>query len=194
MTGPADIALEIALAGEPREGTASDVDLTERRAIFSRLVREHAAVLYGLAYRLAPSPDPTEAEDLVQEALLRAWRAFGGFRREADLRTWLYRILVNVSHDRRRSLARLFRRRPAPRPPPPDPAERMEGREVVERVLDAGTHLSRRQRECLLLRVRGNLSYREIAEVLRIREGVVKLHLVHARRKLLDRFGEEVDG
>ena len=62
----------------------------------------------------------------------------------------------------------------------------------MDRVQRAMDRLPLRQRECLLLRTRATLSYRDIAELLGITEGVVKGHLVQARRTLLDRFGTEV--
>jgi RNA polymerase sigma factor (sigma-70 family) len=190
MTGPADIALEIALATARREGVSSEVRSRSERARFVRHVREHVDLLYGLARRLGPLPD--DAEDLVQESLLKAWRGYGRLRRQRDARAWLCRILLNVVHDRRRRHARLLRRRGPRGGEEPDPASHLVDRDVVERVLAGVQDLPLRQRECLLLRARAGLSYREIGDLLGIQEGVVKTHLVRGRRALLRRFGEEV--
>ncbi len=189
MTAPSEIALELALGRTSREGCSADVRYREQRVAFQRLVREHLVVLHGLARRLGPTP--ADAEDLVQETLLRAWRALGRFRSDADPKTWLYRILVNASRDRWRRRAKAMRRAHPPRPAP-DPEGTTIERDAVARVLAAVDTLPRRQRECLLLRVRAGLTHREIATLLGIRAGVVKLHLVHARKKLHRHFGEEV--
>ena len=163
----------------------------EERAEFERLVTCHSASIYRLALRLTESP--ADAEDLVQETFLRAWRGIRRFRGESRYRTWLVRILLNAAANRRRALGRA-----APPEPPPgpngDPAEATVRRELLRRVLDAVQALPRRQRETILLRARGGLSLDEIAEVLGIGKGVVKVHLHRARRKLLRRFGPEIGG
>ena len=68
-----------------------DADL-ERR--FSRLVAEHRDRAVGLAWRLLGG-DSAAAEDVAQEAFLRAYRSLRTFREEAVLSTWFYRILIN---------------------------------------------------------------------------------------------------
>ena len=163
----------------------------ERRVAFARLVREHAAQLHGVAIRLVSRP--ADAEDAVQETFLHAWRSLGRFRGEAAPRTWLFRILLNACNDRRRRSLLRRRERPAERSLPVDPARRTARRELVDRVFDAVDELPRRQRECLLLRVRAGLGYAEIASLLEIGVGSVKSHLVQGRRALVHRFGTELD-
>ncbi len=186
MERPVEIAVPMASPPPPRTLAAGS---DEDRRVFARLVREHAGVLPALARRLAG--DAAEAEDLVQETYLRAWRGLPRFRAEARFRTWLCRILLNVARDH-------HRRRPpvpgagAPAREGPDPAEGLARRDLLRRVLSAVDALPPRQREALLLRVQGGLSYREIAKVLGIRRGVVREHLVRARKKLLARFAKEV--
>jgi RNA polymerase sigma-70 factor, ECF subfamily len=67
-------------------------------AAFNRLVEERHADIYALLYRL--TEDAEEARDLTQETFLQAFRHLAGFRGEADLRTWLYRIAVNQARNR----------------------------------------------------------------------------------------------
>jgi len=69
-------------------------------AAFDALVAEHAPALYRFARHLVRDPD--EAEDLVQETFLRAYRARGRFRGDAPVRVWLRRILHNLAVDRAR--------------------------------------------------------------------------------------------
>jgi RNA polymerase sigma-70 factor (ECF subfamily) len=67
-------------------------------AAFEALVRLHAELAYNLALRALG--DPAEAEDVAQEAFVRAWRAMPRFREEARFGTWLYRIVTNLCYDR----------------------------------------------------------------------------------------------
>lgn len=188
MTTSAKLAIQAALAEASIRGTASDVHADERRQAFERLVTEHAGRIHGLARRLGPAG---EAEDLVQETFVRAWRGIHRFRREAELGTWIYRILLNACRDRFRRRARQLASAPE-RTPPSDPAVAAQRRELVDRVFLAVGQLPPRQREALLLRTKAGLSYAEIASVMGVRTGSVKSHLVAARRTLVARFGSEL--
>ena len=64
---------------------------------FQRLCREELSYLRGGVYRIVGNAADTD--DVIQEALLRAYRRVGTFRREADLRSWVYRIAVNCAFD-----------------------------------------------------------------------------------------------
>ncbi|MGC1550866.1 MAG: sigma-70 family RNA polymerase sigma factor [Rhodanobacter sp.] len=67
----------------------------DRRA-FQRLYKLHVDRVYGAVYRLA-GYDHARAEDLTQEAFVRAWQKLGSFRHESAFGTWLYRLAVNVA-------------------------------------------------------------------------------------------------
>ena len=64
------------------------------RARFSELTMEHMPALYSAALRM--TRNPSDAEDLVQETFLKAYRAFAGFQEGTNLRAWLYKILTNT--------------------------------------------------------------------------------------------------
>lgn len=68
-------------------------------AAFEELVRRHADRLYAVVRRLVDSAH--DADDVTQEAFLRAWRGIGRFKGDAAFSTWLYRIGVNEAHRRR---------------------------------------------------------------------------------------------
>ncbi len=113
-----------------------------------------------------------DAEDAVQETLLRAWRASGRFQGRAALRTWLYRIATNVCLD---ALGHAERRPVPVEEPPrpvdpcgePDPFDRALARDRLRlAIVAATTNLPPRQRAVLLLR--DVLSWRasEVAELL----------------------------
>lgn len=85
---------------------SADLDLAGRiRAgdggAFEELYRQHAARLYNLAYRMAGGA--TEAEDLLQDIFLLAYRKMGSFRGDSSLGTWLYRLAMNHCLDALRS-------------------------------------------------------------------------------------------
>lgn len=186
MNDSAEIAVSMSHGGMLEREGASRPDL---RTEFAAVAREHGPGIFGLALRFTSRRE--DAEDLLQETFLKAWKGLGRFRGKSEVRTWLIRILVNAARDR-------FRRRPPPRvlqeapSSRTDPAEGLSRKELLGRVMTVIQGLPRRQREALLLRARGGLPYREIAEVMGIRVGAVKAHLVQARRKLVRICGREV--
>jgi RNA polymerase sigma-70 factor, ECF subfamily len=131
----------------------------------------HRAELRAYCRRMLGSS--SDAEDAVQETLLRAWRASGRFEGRSPVRSWLYRIATNVCLD---ALAHTARRpvpveevTPAvdPSSPPEDPSERALAREDLRLAIVAATgNLPPRQRAVLMLR--DVLSWRasEVAELL----------------------------
>ena len=76
---------------------------SDDESAFEALYRTHAKRIYSLAYRFAGNA--AEAEELLQEIFLQAYRKLGGFRREAALGTWLHRLAVNRCLDHVRSRA-----------------------------------------------------------------------------------------
>jgi RNA polymerase sigma-70 factor, ECF subfamily len=157
---------------------------------FEELVERTHRRVYTLAYRLVG--DRHEAEDVAQEAYLRAYRALRGFRGEARFETWLYRITANtaMNHLRRRGrfgdlLAedddRVARIEEPGRATPDDVVERDE----IERAL--GT-LPTGQRAVVLLKDVYGFSCSEIGDELGISEGAVKVRLHRARRRLKEEF------
>jgi RNA polymerase sigma-70 factor, ECF subfamily len=94
---------------EVPEGAPRPIDRPIDRTDFAAIVHRHDDRLRGLAYKLLAG-DRHRMDDALQEAYLRAYRALPGFRVEADLGTWLYRIVYNACIDE----LRRDRRRPRP--------------------------------------------------------------------------------
>ncbi len=154
---------------------------------FRELAATYRGELQLHCYRIVGSLQ--DAEDLVQETLLAAWRGLDGFEERASMRTWLYRIATNRSLN----LLRDRGRRPPPAPPPsPAPTRESEplwldpypyeAREAVGLAfLTALQRLPPRQRAVLVLR--DVLSFRasEVAEMLEISESAVASALHRAR-------------
>ncbi len=149
---------------------------------FGELVRRHQAFVYGAALRVVRNP--TRAEDIAQEAFLRAFRALDQFRGEADVRGWLYRIARNVA------LNSVTRSREVPRAeidtPPTDrnPESEYLRRHSIDLVREAITELPRAMREPLILREYEDLSYEDIADRLDIPLNTVRTRIFRAKRAL----------
>jgi len=129
--------------------------------------------------------DDDEAEDVVQEVLLRLHTHGVRFDGRAAYATWLHRVLVNSSLNALRARARRARLE-SPLPVPSDPEEVAARREARERVEAALPRLSEQHRQVVTLRDLRGCEYAEIALLLRIPEGTVKSALSRGRARLLD--------
>jgi RNA polymerase sigma-70 factor (ECF subfamily) len=166
------------------------VGLAERlvdRERFDQLVRESLPKVQRLAIRLCG--DLSRAQDVSQEALLRAARGWRGFREEASFATWMYRLTVNAWRDE-------MRRREQPgglEGEPTDekgsgPAAGAAAKELGEIVAARVSELPPRQREVLILVAYEGHSMAEAAEVLEISEQNVRTTLHLAREKLKEKL------
>ncbi len=152
----------------------------------------YAELVYRWAARLAgPSLDP---DDLVHEVFLVVHQQLAGFRGQAKLTTWLYRITANVVLDRRRHERRRWWRHrragdeAARAPAGPTPLEQLEQRrdgELVYRVLDA---MNEKYRTVLVLFELEGHSGEEIAELLGARVDTVWVWLSRARTQFRERL------
>lgn len=162
----------------------------EREARFAAFVESHRARAVGLAWRLVGG-DAGAAEDVVQDAFVRAWRALPRFRGDARLETWFYRILVRRAADHRRWSA--VRERWASSADPETVASRPAASGdpgLQRRIAVALGTLTRRQRECFVLVHLEGFTITETAELLRKPTGTVKSHLHRALTKLRDHLAD----
>ncbi|MGJ5751453.1 RNA polymerase subunit sigma-70 [Streptomyces puniciscabiei] len=190
----------------PGPGSAvsvTDSPVTEfDETAFAVLTEAHRREIRAHCYRMTGSYD--DAEDLVQETFLRAWRARDGYQRRAGARTWLYRIATNACLDfQRRTARRPQHYEPLPgmdhgpgepparitwlQPCPDDelPDSAAEARETVELVLLAALqHLPARQRAALVLRDLLGLTAAETARALETSVASVNSALQRARPAL----------
>lgn len=154
------------------------------RTAFGLLVRRHQRRIHGLGMRLLRSGD--DADDLVQETFVRAWRALDRFDPERPLIPWLLRIATNRAMSlleirRRRPMEELTETVPDPGPSPHDDAERRRLHAAVRHEVE---RLPEDQRVILILRAAEDLSYREIADVLDVPIGTVMSRLARARETM----------
>lgn len=161
---------------------------------FEAVVRTHGRYVYNLA--LHTLQDPREAEDAAQEAFVRAWRSIGAFRAEAGVRTWLYRITVNVCYDRlprlRHDLAGMdVDDASAAWSDDGHSLDEAVGRtQLAAAVRAAVAELPSGYRLLLTLRHFDDLSYDEIAGVTGMPIGTVKTGIHRARGQLRTRLAD----
>jgi RNA polymerase sigma-70 factor, ECF subfamily len=152
---------------------------------FATLFRRHRDRLWAVALRTCGNPD--DAADALQDALVSAFRRAGSYRGEAQVTTWLHRIVVNACLDRiRRNRVRSVE--PLPEEPGtapvPDPAEVAVAREERGRLLAALAALPVEQRAALVLVDMEGYSVEEAARVLDCAVGTVKSRCFRGRARL----------
>lgn len=161
----------------------------------------NAELVFNLALRL--TGNRSDAEDLAQDALLRAVKALKNFRGDSQVSTWVYRITVNTWKNRVRSEKRrafwktvtlgffgkdedgedAFRDIKADEPPLDQDLEKAEKSAQVQRAL---LELAEDDRVIVVLREIEERSYEEIGAMLELPQGTVKSRLFRARAKLKD--------
>jgi RNA polymerase sigma-70 factor (ECF subfamily) len=168
------------------------------RAAFAQLVRRHQRALFNFALRL--TRDPSAAEEVVQDAFLRAVRSAGEFEHASRFATWLYTIARNlcIDHSRKRVL------RNHPSLDGPGTTSGGEGPTLADRTADPGSNVERaataaeirvrvvaavdalpdEQREVFLLREVSDLPFKEIALVVGVPENTVKSRMRYALERL----------
>lgn len=169
---------------------------------FDQLVTRYSGDIYGLLYRI--TRDPEEARDLTQETFLRAYRSISGFRGDASVKTWLYRIAINQSRNRFRWWKRRKKDKtvsldspiggsdrnysdtiPSAAPNPEDEALRREqGLRLQKAIAELPGHF----REAIVLCDVQGFAYEEIASILEINIGTVKSRISRGRRELREKL------
>jgi len=190
------------LENSPRAATTREQQLIAsvqqgKRELFYELVRPYERRIYAAA--LAILRNEADAEDVCQEAMLKAFAHIQQFRSEARFSTWLIQITVNEALMRRRRDRTVVMEGLAERPDeegnytPRDfadwreiPSEALERKEVRQRLAEALTTLDRKYREVFVMRDMEHLNIQETAEALGISAASVKTRLLRARLMLRD--------
>lgn len=172
---------------------------------YEELIQRFQTPVYNLAYRLLN--DQGDANDVLQEVFLKVFRNVNHFRGESALRTWIYRIAVNESHNRRRWLFRhrrgetglddTFEDNEARERPLMDGGEtpfdftmNREAQLLLEEGLSAVNPI---YRDVLVLREIEEVSYEEIADILQVSIGTVKSRIVRGREALKKYLATRLD-
>jgi RNA polymerase sigma-70 factor (ECF subfamily) len=173
-------------------------DSTRQQAEFEELLSPILSMAYGTAVRL--TRDRTEAEDLVQDAALLAYRAFGSFQRGTNFKAWFFRILTNAFYSRHRKekhekanlssddVAALYLYSKAAEVGlhgrENDPASAIMDKLDTDQVTEALESLPTEYRVVATLYFIEDFSYQQIAEVLECPVGTVRSRLHRGRRIL----------
>ena len=161
---------------------------------FELLFERHRLLVYRFAYQMTNSRD--DAEDVVQEAFVRAYQNLHRYRDEAKFTTWILRIVTNLCTDRARSGNRrtALEQQEATRGldwmtigTTVDPVENLEGDRRIDALKRALSALPPHHRSVIVLRDLEGREYPEIAQVLNCTVGGAKLRVLRARRALRDR-------
>jgi len=163
------------------------------RDAFREVVERHSQTLFRLAYRMTGNEQ--DAEDVVQETFLRAYRQLNKFEARSSFSTWLYRIAVNCSLDQSRKRRQQDERQATTHPKMPDPllalpstdpsTERLvlsaEVRKKVEATLN---ELTEKEKAAFVLRHYEGMSIEEVARAMGLRANAAKNNIFRAVQKL----------
>ncbi len=154
--------------------------MSQRQEEFERSALPHLRSLLRFARRLSRSKP--EAEDLVQETYLQAWRHFDRFENGTNARAWLFRILLNAQLQRTRKVK-------------PGPVAIRTDDSLVQRLelLQALDRLPEHHRTVLLLAVVEGFTSREIANILSIPAGTVMSRLSRARQTMREILSQKCE-
>lgn len=183
--------LPLPVAGQTGDLTESVLVMLARdgdETAFEELVRRHQHQEFAVAVRMISQYQ--DAEDVVQDAFLHAWRSLPAFRGEACFGTWLTRIVLNQCHSRNRRPRLVSLPSEEPISPAPDIEQVALVRREHEMVQQALLELPYDQRAALVLHVFAGYTYREVARVMSITENTAKVRVHRARKTLTDRLRE----
>jgi RNA polymerase sigma-70 factor (ECF subfamily) len=167
---------------------------------FECLVERHQRMMINVAFRMTGVYE--DACDIVQDAFIAAWRKLGDFRGDAKFSTWLTTIVINLARNRLQQIQQSNKRQAyslnAPLPGSHDEQmpdlpsgersvlEQLEEAELRQALKGCVESLTPEFREVLVLRDMQEMSYDEVAEALKLREGTVKSRLFRARDAVRD--------
>jgi RNA polymerase sigma-70 factor (ECF subfamily) len=169
---------------------------TDDQNAFKHLFDRYKHLVYNICYRMSGNRE--EAEDNTQDVFIKIFHAIGKFRNEAKLSSWIYRIAVNTCLKRARrkklenwiSLEFLFQDAGIFQPQayeetPDQEVEILEKEEIVQQAIQ---RLPERQKTALILHRYENLSYQEIAEIMKISISAVESLLHRAKENLIKKL------
>ena len=190
---------------------ANETELIKRvcdgeQEAFYELVRPYERMIYGTAISVVKNP--ADAQEVAQEAVLKAFSHLSGFRAESKFSTWLIQITYNEAKMKlRKARPHLYESIDDQQQSEegdfwprdfadwrPIPSELLEENEIRQAVQDAINSLSPSYREVLVLRDVQHLSIKETTTILGISEASVKTRLHRARLLLRDRLAPGIDG
>lgn len=156
--------------------------LEGRVEAFEYLVRKYQRAIYFLVLRLVQRAE--EADEITQQAFLKAYKNLKSFRGEASFKTWISRIALNLARNEWKKHKRVFVEYDDQKAKAPEifsgPVEE-EKKNWLQKIL---TQLPPTQREVVILRIYEEKSFQEIAALMDSKEGTVKVNFHHALKQL----------
>lgn len=155
---------------------------------FSVLLDRYSRPLYSLIVQIVGCPE--DAEELLQDVFLKAYRNLSGYKRESKLSTWLYRIAYNVaiSATRKKKQEFLYIEESTINNVPDEKAHEVidlaAGEEQINRLVSAIDHLSGEEKALITLFYYEDKSIEEISEVMKLSVSNVKVRLHRTRKKI----------
>ena len=181
--------LELILIRKSQKG---DVDA------FEKLIKEYKKTAYNIAYRYVNNVQ--DAEDLSQDAILKAYKSIKSFNMKSSFKTWLYRIVVNTCLDYRKKKSidavsmekeyssEFSEYRIQYKDNSPGPEEMLEKKEQRNYIMHMIDNLDDKLKDAVILRDIQNFSYEEISEILECNLGTVKSRISRGRDKLKEQL------
>lgn len=168
-------------------------------AAFNRLMEQHERRMYAVALRMCGNRE--DAQDCLQEAMLRVYRAIGGFKGQSSFSTWVYRITMNTCLDELRrkknrqstSLDSLLDMGWSPSDDTNAPEKQAMRSELRRNLNRAIQELPEEMRSAVVLRDIQGFSYEEIAHMLEINVGTIKSRISRGREKLREKMRENAE-
>jgi len=162
-------------------------------AVFNQLVHRYQTRTYQLAQRYVPNVE--DAQDITQDAFVRAYQGLANFKRQSQFYSWLYRITINLCIDFLRKNARRkmvtqelhladISMMSLADPNLTSPSGEVENKELLSHLRSAIRQLPPKQQEIFVLRYWEGLALKDIADALGKSCGTIKAHLFHAHRNL----------
>lgn len=181
------VAANPALLADAGQGPLTDLELVNQSKngdteAFSELVRRHQHVVFNVAYRFMR--ESSLAEDMAQEAFLKAYRLLKGFRGDCSFSTWMYRVTCSVcltELNRRKRRNEVEQELQHHTETSEEPAENPDMPEMIRRCVN---RLPDRYVQIITLYYLKGISYEEIAQVMNIPMGTLKTWMFRARKQL----------
>ena len=191
------------LTAHEEETYRIDAILAGDTAAFQTLVEEYHPLAYNLAFRALDHQ--LDAEEIVQDAFVKIYHALSSFRGEASLKTWILRIVLRLSLNRRRDRGRSSWRRLGLHhhtatefqetfsTSTPNPEALYIDHQTCQQLRQLLDELPDTLRQVMILNSLEELSYEEIARILDIPIGTVSSRIYSARKKLLKALNLNID-
>jgi RNA polymerase sigma-70 factor (ECF subfamily) len=154
------------------------------RSAFAELIEQYQRPLFDLALRWTRSR--ADAEDIVQRAFMNAYEGIGSFRGQSSIKTWLFRIVLNLLKNESRYQKRRKAEEIDDTIPSHDrsPLDQSMLNEEVGAILKVVDRLKPKQKSTLLLRIFQELSFNEIAQAMKCSENTAKVNFHYAVKNL----------